>query len=62
MNELSERRKEKRFFVQDGAFAVASPFSLLLGQIIDISTEGLSFHYIAFREYPSLGGLFLIGS
>lgn len=47
MNELSERRKEKRFFVHDGAFAVTTPFSLLLGQIIDISKEGLSFHYIA---------------
>lgn len=47
MNELSERRKERRFFVHHGAFAVSTPFSLLLGQIIDISTEGLSFHYIA---------------
>lgn len=47
MSELSERRKEKRFFVHNGAFAVAAPFSLLLGQIIDISNDGLSFHYIA---------------
>ncbi len=64
MNDLTERRKEKRHKVQDGVFAVAMPFSLLLGQLIDISKEGLSFQYIADEinlEKSSELGIFLTG-
>ena len=42
---LAERRKRKRFQVHVGAFAVIRPESTKLGQIIDISHEGLSFQY-----------------
>lgn len=42
---LAERRRLKRFKVQDGAFAVFRPESTKLGQIIDISHEGLAFKY-----------------
>ena len=42
---LAERRKHKRFQVQDGAFAVIRPEFTKLGQIIDISHEGLAFQY-----------------
>ena len=46
----AERRKHKRFRVQNGSFAaLCSQFSIL-GQIIDISTGGLSFRYVASAE------------
>ena len=41
----TERRKLKRFQVQDGAFAVVRPEFTRLGQIINISYEGLAFQY-----------------
>ena len=42
---LAERRKLKRFQVKDGAFAVVRPEFTRLGQIINISYEGLAFQY-----------------
>ena len=42
----AERRKHKRFQVEDIAFAVLRGQVELLGQIIDISRGGLAFHYI----------------
>jgi hypothetical protein len=51
--EIVERRKHKRFQVQDGAFAVAmppQPRSTPPGQIIDVSRGGLAFRYIAGEE------------
>ena len=42
---LAERRRLKRFQVQEGAFAVVRPDFTRLGQIIDISHEGLAFQY-----------------
>jgi hypothetical protein len=47
MNERAERRKDKRFQVQDGAFAMLSLQLGVLGQIVNISREGLSFRYVA---------------
>ena len=44
--ELAERRKNKRFPVQEGAFAVIGPEFTKLGQITDISRGGLAFRYI----------------
>ena len=41
-----ERRRNKRYKAVDGAYAAISPNSHKLGQIIDISTGGLSFKYI----------------
>ena len=48
--ELSDRRKHRRFQVQDTAFVVLRtpwPHSTKVGQIIDISRQGLAFRYIA---------------
>ena len=45
--ELIERRKHRRFPVKYGAFAIFNPKSksTKLGQIIDISRDGLAFSY-----------------
>ena len=51
----AERRKYKRFHVQNGAHAVlGTHYAELLGQIIDISRGGVSFRYVA-GEKPSSG-------
>ncbi len=44
--EKVERRQEKRFRVNDGAFVVLTPADPKVGRIIDISTDGLAFAYI----------------
>jgi hypothetical protein len=41
-----ERRKHKRFQVQNGAFVVLTPSDTKVGRIMDISMSGLAFHYI----------------
>jgi hypothetical protein len=46
----AERRKHKRFRVQNGSFAALCPQFGILGQIIDISTGGLAFRYVASEE------------
>jgi len=48
---IVERRKHKRFRVQDGAFAVLTPHFYNWGQIIDISRGGLAFCYTG-KELP----------
>ena len=48
---IVERRKHKRFQVQDGAFAVLTPHFYTWGQIIDISRGGLAFRYTG-KELP----------
>ena len=48
--ERAERRKHRRFQVQDIAFAVLRNQGMALGQITDISLGGLAFHYIATKE------------
>ena len=45
-NITGERRKNKRYNAIEGAYAVVSPNSNKLGQIIDISKGGLCFKYI----------------
>lgn len=45
-SEPDERRKQKRFQVGNGAFAVARPKLTKLGQIIDIGLGGLAFRYV----------------
>ncbi|WP_092234759.1 PilZ domain-containing protein [Desulfobacula phenolica] len=41
-----DRRKNKRYKAEEGAYAAISPNSKKLGQIIDISMGGLTFKYI----------------
>jgi hypothetical protein len=43
----SERRKEKRYRVVSGAYAVVGAKSSKLGQIDNISSSGLAFKYLA---------------
>lgn len=41
-----ERRKSKRYKASEGSYAAISPYSHMLGQIVDISMGGLAFKYI----------------
>ena len=45
--ERVERRKHKRFRVQDGSFALLYHDLRVLGQILDIGSDGLAFRYVA---------------
>ena len=45
-----ERRRQKRFIAEEGAFAALVDQESRLGQIKDISIEGLSFRYIDSHE------------
>jgi hypothetical protein len=47
---LDERRQQKRFKAQEGAFAALVAQDSRLGQIKDISIRGLSFRYIDSNE------------
>ena len=47
---LDERRQQKRFKAQEGAFAALVAQESRLGQIKDISLRGLSFRYIDSHE------------
>ncbi len=44
---LVEQRKQTRFLVREGAFAVLRDNMSKLGQIIDIAKGGLAFRYLA---------------
>jgi hypothetical protein len=46
----SDRRRQKRFKVQEGAFAALVDQESRLGQIKDISRQGLAFRYIDSHE------------
>ncbi|MBW1742003.1 MAG: PilZ domain-containing protein [Deltaproteobacteria bacterium] len=45
--EQTDRRRQKRFNVQDGAFVAVGPHFDKVGPIIDVSMRGLAFHYLA---------------
>jgi hypothetical protein len=49
---FADRRKHKRFQVQDGAFILLSPDSTVLGHVVEISMGGLAFLYVT-SEKPS---------
>ena len=49
---MRERRKHKRFLVQDDAIAVLRPNVDKRGPIIDISRGGLAFRYITGKDSP----------
>jgi hypothetical protein len=57
---VAERRRKKRYKVQQGAFAALVNGSQRLGQIKDISLVGLSFRYIHSRENISSKGVLKI--
>jgi hypothetical protein len=45
-----ERRKHKRFQAWNGAFVALGPYSLKLGQIVNMSMGGLTFRYFGSRK------------
>lgn len=51
--EVVEQRKHKRFHAKDGAFAVLGPRSSKIGQVMDISMDGLAFSYVAGEDEPN---------
>lgn len=48
--QVIERRKHKRFHVEDGTFAVLGSRYGKIGRVIDMSMGGLAFTYIAGEE------------
>jgi hypothetical protein len=48
-----ERRKHKRFRVQEGAFVILKPSDTGAGRLVNISMGGLMFEYVATKE-PSV--------
>lgn len=42
-----ERRKRERFIMRDGAYAFLRPPANKIGQVIDISLDGLAFSYFS---------------
>jgi hypothetical protein len=48
--ESDDRRKRRRFRVQDGAFVILSPSDAGVGRLIDISFDGLSFDYVTTQK------------
>ena len=46
-SEITEKRKHRRFQVQDNAFVELDGKPITIGQLIDISRGGLAFRYAA---------------
>ena len=46
-SEITEKRKHRRFQVQDNAFVELDGKPITIGQLIDISRGGLAFRYVA---------------
>jgi len=51
--EIVEQRRNERFRARNGAFVALRPHYTKLGQISDISMDGLSFHYMSREELPN---------
>lgn len=55
-SQLAERRRDKRYKVPDGGVALVTPpgpHSTIVGDIIDVSMNGLSFQYLADKAIPA---------
>lgn len=52
MNNADERRRYKRYKVQDGVIAFIGNPSNMMGSIIDVSKGGLAFRYIKNGKQP----------
>ena len=62
--EVVERRKHKRFRVDEGAYAAVRPHYDKIGQIIDVSRGGLAFRYLVSDSQEDASSeldIFLIG-
>lgn len=47
-----ERRRHPRFELKNDALVVLKPHPIKLGQIINISEGGISFHYLSHQQLP----------
>lgn len=47
-----DRRLNNRYKVPTGTFAMLKPHSINLGAVIDISREGMAFHYVKNKKEP----------
>lgn len=52
MARSSDRRRFKRFSVDDGALAILKPDPIRMGRVVDISTDGLGIEYFNESEWP----------
>lgn len=52
MERSSDRRRFKRFFVDNGALAVLKLDPIRLGRVVDISTDGLGIEYFNEEAWP----------
>lgn len=52
MYRAPERRKHKRFMVDEGALAILKPHPIRMGRVLDISTDGLGVEYFNDHEWP----------
>jgi hypothetical protein len=55
-SQVAERRRDKRFKVLDGGVALVTPpgpHSTIVGNIIDISMNGLAFQYLSDKPIPA---------
>jgi c-di-GMP-binding flagellar brake protein YcgR len=59
-NERVERRKHKRFQVDNSAFVILGSHYEKLGRIIDISMGGLAFRYMTAVERPNASYLAIV--
>lgn len=57
--QMVERRRHKRFKVKEGASVVFRAHSIELGQIINVSRNGLAFRYVSSQQ-PSSGSFELV--
>jgi hypothetical protein len=48
-----DRRRERRFQIHGGGFAVLRPYFYKQGQIIDVGKGGLAFRYVTSMEVPN---------
>ena len=53
MGKISERRKDKRYKVQDGAFVFFGSEPAMAGKVLDIGRQGLGFTYLASKSLTS---------
>ena len=61
----AERRNEKRFLVQEGAFVMFRPSDTGVGRLIDISMDGLTLDYVSSKEpevQPTELDIFVVNS
>lgn len=52
MKKSPERRKHKRFLVDEGVLAILKPHPIRMGRVVDISIDGLGVEYFNDKAWP----------